>query len=100
MQKPPWTSNLHFKRQCLFPILDLTLCKSPHKLLSYCQWARGLPPPFPSGEFQMSEVLIYYRLVCRWFGRGVLVLISTLNLEKRASLVTQTVKNLPAMQET
>ena len=48
----------------------------------------------------MSEVLIYCRLVCRWFGRGVLVLISTLYLEKRASLVTQTVKNLPAMQET
>ena len=38
--------------------------------------------------------------MCRWFGRGVLVLISTLYLEKRASLVTQTVKNLPAMQET
>ena len=48
----------------------------------------------------MSEVLIYYGLVCRWSGRGVLVLISTLYLEKRASLVTQTVKNLPAMQET
>ena len=31
---------------------------------------------------------------------GVLVPISTLYLEKRASLVAQTVKNLPAMQET
>ena len=55
MQNAPWTSNLHFKRQCLFPVLYLTVCKSPHKLLSYYPWARGLSPSSSSGEFQKEK---------------------------------------------